>query len=105
MSQSEPIPGNAPENRPESTHFVRKSGDFRFFNRTTVLIATRRKKRADAISAPPAAADALGPRGESLGKPGASRELCANHFRKSEYVLFSQPRRNANLHAPQKRQS
>jgi hypothetical protein len=65
MSQSEPIPGNAPENRPESTHFVRKSGDFRFFNRTTVLIATRRKKRADAIAAPPAAADALGPRGES----------------------------------------
>jgi hypothetical protein len=81
--------GQRAENRPESTHFVRKSGDFHYSNRTTVLTDLHRKMRAGAIAAPPAAADALGPRGESRRNSVASHHARANSFRKSEYVLFS----------------
>jgi hypothetical protein len=81
--------GQCVENRPESTNFVRKSGDFHYSNRTTVLTDLRREMRAGAIAAPPTAADALGPREENLGKPGASRHARASSFRKSGYVLSS----------------
>jgi hypothetical protein len=42
--------------------FRAKSGDFHFFDRTTVLTDLRPETRAGAISAPPTASDALGPR-------------------------------------------
>src|SRR5260370_28628131 len=45
--------GKRAKNRPESAHFVSKSADFLFCNRSLVLTEPRREMRTGAIAAPP----------------------------------------------------
>jgi hypothetical protein len=52
--------GRGPKNRPKSAHFVRKSGDLFYCDRSTALTDLRRQMRAGATAAPPTASDALG---------------------------------------------
>jgi hypothetical protein len=52
--------GRGPKNRPKSVHFVRKSGDLSYCNRSTALTDLRRQLRAGAIAAPPTTSDAFG---------------------------------------------
>jgi hypothetical protein len=89
MSRCVPVPGQRAENRPESMHFVRKSGDFHFRDRSIVLPDLGREMRDVAIAAPPAAFYELGLRAENQGNSGLWRHAGAKTFRKTEYMLSS----------------